>query len=160
GKAGLSADDAIFSDDPESDAAAPYINIWAARADDADNPTFAKLAEIYHDSAVEDGVQEVAGGTAAFLDKDPADLQDTHTGQVKEITGSSASSTTDSSAIIRLEGDPKSFGDRRAVDDVSLEITAGEIFGVIGYSGAGKSTLVRLINALERHDSGEITVAG
>src|SRR5699024_9885908 len=64
------------------------------------------------------------------------------------------------SAIIRLEGVTKTFGDLRAVDDVTLEITAGEIFGVIGYSGAGKSTLVRLINALERHDSGEITVAG
>ncbi len=67
---------------------------------------------------------------------------------------------TDTSAIIRLEGVTKTFGDLRAVDDVTLEITAGEIFGVIGYSGAGKSTLVRLINALERHDSGEITVAG
>lgn len=87
GKAGLSADDAIFSDDPESDAAAPYINIWAARADDADNPTFARLAEIYHDSAVEDGVQEVAGGTAAFLEKDPADLQEILTGLVSDIEG-------------------------------------------------------------------------
>jgi len=47
-----------------------------------------------------------------------------------------------------------------AVDDVSLEIEAGEIMGVIGYSGAGKSTLVRLINALEKADSGGITVNG
>ncbi|MPV51133.1 ATP-binding cassette domain-containing protein [Pseudactinotalea sp. HY160] len=62
--------------------------------------------------------------------------------------------------IIRLERVSKSFGALRAVDEVSLEIHAGEIFGVIGYSGAGKSTLVRLINALERHDAGELTVAG
>lgn len=47
-----------------------------------------------------------------------------------------------------------------AVNDVSLDIQPGEIFGVIGYSGAGKSTLVRLINALETTTAGSITVAG
>lgn len=45
-----------------------------------------------------------------------------------------------------------------AVDDVSLAIEQGEIFGIIGYSGAGKSTLVRLINQLEPVTSGTITV--
>lgn len=48
----------------------------------------------------------------------------------------------------------------RAVDDVSLNIDNGDIFGIIGYSGAGKSTLVRLINALERPTSGRVTVLG
>ncbi|RSX55795.1 methionine ABC transporter ATP-binding protein [Bifidobacterium dolichotidis] len=48
----------------------------------------------------------------------------------------------------------------RAVDDVSLEIQEGDIFGIIGYSGAGKSTLVRMINALERPTSGTVTVMG
>lgn len=48
----------------------------------------------------------------------------------------------------------------RAVDDVSLTIDRGDIFGIIGYSGAGKSTLVRLINALERSTSGTVTVLG
>ena len=48
----------------------------------------------------------------------------------------------------------------RAVDDVSLEIERGEIFGVIGYSGAGKSTLVRLINALESPTSGTVIIDG
>jgi D-methionine transport system ATP-binding protein len=45
-----------------------------------------------------------------------------------------------------------------AVDDVSLSIERGEIFGIIGYSGAGKSTLVRLINQLEPVTAGRITV--
>ena len=48
----------------------------------------------------------------------------------------------------------------RAVNDVSLSIDRGDIFGIIGYSGAGKSTLVRLINALERPTSGTVTVLG
>ena len=47
-----------------------------------------------------------------------------------------------------------------AVDDVSLSIEKGDVFGIIGYSGAGKSTLVRLINALEPATAGTITVDG
>lgn len=46
-----------------------------------------------------------------------------------------------------------------AVDDVSLEIHEGEIFGVIGYSGAGKSTLIRMLNGLELPTSGLVKVA-
>ena len=55
---------------------------------------------------------------------------------------------------------PAAAGTVRAVDGVTLDIAAGEVFGVIGYSGAGKSTLVRLINALEPLTSGEIVVDG
>ena len=47
-----------------------------------------------------------------------------------------------------------------AVQDVSLSIGKGEIFGIIGFSGAGKSTLVRCINLLERPISGSVTVDG
>ena len=47
-----------------------------------------------------------------------------------------------------------------AVQDVSLSIGRGEIFGIIGFSGAGKSTLVRCINLLERPTSGSVTVDG
>ncbi|WP_027964328.1 methionine ABC transporter ATP-binding protein [Halalkalibacillus halophilus] len=47
-----------------------------------------------------------------------------------------------------------------AVDDVSIDINKGEIYGVIGYSGAGKSTFVRLINRLEDPSSGEVLLNG
>ncbi len=47
-----------------------------------------------------------------------------------------------------------------AVDQVSLNIKEGEIFGVIGYSGAGKSTLVRTINMLQRPTAGDVFVNG
>ena len=47
-----------------------------------------------------------------------------------------------------------------AVDDVSLHIESGQIYGVIGYSGAGKSTLVRCLNFLEIPDSGSIEIEG
>lgn len=47
-----------------------------------------------------------------------------------------------------------------AVEETSLSIEQGEVFGLMGYSGAGKSTLLRLINLLERPDSGTVTVNG
>ena len=50
--------------------------------------------------------------------------------------------------------------DVHAVDDVSLHIESGQIYGVIGYSGAGKSTLVRCLNFLEIPDSGSIEIEG
>jgi D-methionine transport system ATP-binding protein len=50
--------------------------------------------------------------------------------------------------------------DVTAIDDVSLSIDAGDVYGIIGYSGAGKSTLVRLVNVLERSTAGEIFIDG
>lgn len=48
----------------------------------------------------------------------------------------------------------------RALDDVSLEVEHGDIYGIVGYSGAGKSTLLRTVNALERPTSGRVVVDG
>ena len=66
--------------------------------------------------------------------------------------------------MIRLEHVAKSFSGKgssiHAVKDVSLEIEAGDIYGIVGFSGAGKSTLVRCINMLERPDAGTVTVDG
>lgn len=54
----------------------------------------------------------------------------------------------------------KQYGDLKAIDDVSLKIHNGEIFGIIGYSGAGKSTLLRCLNLLETPTSGKVIVDG
>lgn len=47
-----------------------------------------------------------------------------------------------------------------ALDDVSLRISDGQIYGIVGYSGAGKSTLLRMINGLESPDTGQVVVDG
>ena len=66
--------------------------------------------------------------------------------------------------IIQLKHLTKRFGggedEVRALEDVSIAIQPGEIFGVIGLSGAGKSTLVRCVNLLERPTEGEVIVDG
>ena len=47
-----------------------------------------------------------------------------------------------------------------ALKDVSLKVEKGDIFGIVGYSGAGKSTLLRLVNLLEKPDSGSVKIRG
>lgn len=54
----------------------------------------------------------------------------------------------------------KSFGGKKILDEVSLSVEKGDIFGVLGLSGAGKSTLVRCINGLEIPDGGSIYYQG
>lgn len=62
--------------------------------------------------------------------------------------------------MIELNGLYKSFGKHIALQNVSLSIASGEIYGIIGRSGAGKSTLLRCINRLETPDQGEIIIDG
>jgi ABC-2 type transport system ATP-binding protein len=54
----------------------------------------------------------------------------------------------------------KSFGSIHAVDDVSLQIKAGEIYGLVGADGAGKTTTMRLLVGALRADAGEINICG
>ncbi|WP_109210124.1 MULTISPECIES: MetQ/NlpA family ABC transporter substrate-binding protein [Microbacterium] len=72
-KSGLTDDELLAQDDPSDPSAFPYINIFAAKAEDADNPTYRKLVEIYQNTqAVQDGVLEVSGGSAVLV-KTPVD---------------------------------------------------------------------------------------
>ena len=66
--------------------------------------------------------------------------------------------------MITFENISKSFKTKtstvHALQDITLKIEKGDIFGVIGFSGAGKSTLIRMVNALEKPDSGTVIVNG
>jgi D-methionine transport system substrate-binding protein len=77
-KAGLRFDEAIAKDDPSEASALPYVNIFAVRAKDKDNPAYLKLVKVFQESKdVQDGVQKVAGGTAQLVKIDQAQLQKT-----------------------------------------------------------------------------------
>lgn len=75
-KAGLEFEDALATDDAADPNALPYVNVFAVRAEDRDDPTLLKLVEIYQETkAVLDGVQDVSGGTAELVKVPQDELQ-------------------------------------------------------------------------------------
>src|SRR2546429_6241076 len=62
--------------------------------------------------------------------------------------------------IIEMERLTKSYGGKRGVIDVSLEVGEGEVFGFLGPNGAGKTTTIRVLMALLRADAGAARIAG
>jgi D-methionine transport system substrate-binding protein len=75
--AGLTFDDAIATDDPADASAQPYINIFAARAEDKDDKTLLELVDIFQKtSTVTDALLETSGGTAVLVTTPPAELEE------------------------------------------------------------------------------------
>lgn len=62
--------------------------------------------------------------------------------------------------MIEVYNVAKQFSKNKVLNDVSLKVEKGDIFGIVGHSGAGKSTLLRCINGLESYDAGSIKVLG
>jgi len=62
--------------------------------------------------------------------------------------------------MIQVIAVSKSFGNIKAVCDVSFNISKGEIFGILGPNGAGKSTIVNILNTLVRPDKGDVIIDG
>ena len=63
-------------------------------------------------------------------------------------------------ALLRAEGLNKSFGGRRVVNDVSIEVRAGDVVGLLGPNGAGKTTTFHMMVGLTRPDSGTVLLNG
>jgi nitrate/nitrite transport system ATP-binding protein len=62
--------------------------------------------------------------------------------------------------ILSLRDVNKSYGSTHVLENISLDIEAGEVVVIVGFSGAGKSTLISLLCGLERPDTGEVTFKG
>jgi ABC-2 type transport system ATP-binding protein len=68
--------------------------------------------------------------------------------------------TSAAETVIRVNALRKTYGELVAVDGVSFEVRAGEVFGLLGPNGAGKTTTVEVLEGLRKADSGEVTVLG
>jgi len=64
------------------------------------------------------------------------------------------------SPLVEMQGIHKSFGGLHAVEDVSVDLHAGEVVGVLGHNGAGKSVLMKILSGALEPDSGEIRIRG
>ncbi|MDY3250988.1 MAG: ABC transporter ATP-binding protein, partial [Candidatus Choladocola sp.] len=62
--------------------------------------------------------------------------------------------------MLRIEHFTKSYGEKKAVDDLSLHINRGEIYGFIGHNGAGKTTTLKAVVGILQFDEGEILIDG
>ena len=62
--------------------------------------------------------------------------------------------------MLKIEHLTKTYGEKKAVDDLSLHIHAGEIYGFIGHNGAGKTTTLKSVAGILQFDGGEILVDG
>ena len=62
--------------------------------------------------------------------------------------------------MLKIEHLTKTYGEKKAVDDLSLHILPGEIYGFIGHNGAGKTTTLRSVAGILQFDSGEIAIDG
>ena len=62
--------------------------------------------------------------------------------------------------MLKIEHLTKSYGEKKAVDDLSLHIAPGEIYGFIGHNGAGKTTTLKSVVGIQQFDQGEIFVGG
>ena len=62
--------------------------------------------------------------------------------------------------MLNIQHLTKKYGDKEAVDDLSLHIAPGEIYGFIGHNGAGKTTTLKSVVGIQQFDEGEITIGG
>ena len=62
--------------------------------------------------------------------------------------------------MLKIDHLTKTYGEKKAVDDLSLHIQAGEIYGFIGHNGAGKTTTLKSVAGILQFDAGEIIVCG
>ena len=62
--------------------------------------------------------------------------------------------------MLYIEHLTRTFGEKKAVDDLSLHIAPGEIYGFIGHNGAGKTTTLKSVVGIQQFDSGRITIGG
>lgn len=111
------------------------VSKWERGINTPDISYLTELSKIFHVT-----VQELLNGERNFKKKE---IDENHHNKVLEVNHVS-----------------KSFGKRKVLDDISLEIFEGDIIGLIGPNGAGKTTFIKTILNLYKYDSGDVKICG
>lgn len=111
------------------------VSKWERGINTPDISYLTELSKIFHVT-----VQELLNGERNFKKKE---IDENHHNKVLEVNHVS-----------------KSFGKRKVLDDISLEIYEGDIIGLIGPNGAGKTTLIKTILNLYKYDCGDVKICG
>jgi ribose transport system ATP-binding protein len=67
---------------------------------------------------------------------------------------------TNHGPLVQVRQATKTYGPTRALSNVTLDVHAGEVLGIVGHNGAGKSTLMRLLSGIEKPDTGSVNIGG
>ncbi|WP_102924918.1 MetQ/NlpA family ABC transporter substrate-binding protein [Streptomyces noursei] len=86
---GIRAETALFKDDPHSPDVRPYLNVIAARAEDRNNPDYAKVIKLYAGKPVQDEARRTSNGTAVHLDLSAAELAEELARVDRQLKGTS-----------------------------------------------------------------------
>ncbi len=81
-------------------------------------------------------------------------------GPTTSPTAAAGPAATSGPAQIRVRGLAKRYGDRLAVNDLELDVAAGEVFALLGPNGAGKTTTTEILEGFRERDAGEVAVLG
>ncbi len=73
---------------------------------------------------------------------------------------SSPNEPSGSAAAVEVKGIARTFGGRAVLEDITLSIPRGELFGLLGPSGSGKTTLIKLMTGIDRADAGTVSMLG
>ncbi|WP_165164552.1 MetQ/NlpA family ABC transporter substrate-binding protein [Corynebacterium qintianiae] len=83
-RAGIDPASSVAADDPNSELAEPYINVFTVKGDQLDNETYAKLVEVWHSDEVTEALNQDSGGTAVQVKRDKEELNEILDGLVEE----------------------------------------------------------------------------
>ncbi|MBX3088038.1 MAG: ABC transporter ATP-binding protein [Cryobacterium sp.] len=94
------------------------------------------------------------------LHDESAEEKRTVQAEVKKKQKKAKAEAAEKAVVLRVEGLSKQFGETKAVDEISLEVSTGTVQGIVGPNGAGKTTTLSMICGLLRPDEGKVFVDG
>ncbi|MGX0119188.1 D-methionine transport system substrate-binding protein [Corynebacterium otitidis] len=125
-RANIDPNEAIFSDDPESELAEPYINTFVTTPENADDPRIPELVEIWHSQPVQDAIAEDSGGTSVPVQRPVEELQEILERIEEQLRNEEAAGSGAEDDADDADAEDEADEDGDAEDDPESEETDGD----------------------------------